>query len=143
MAQISFFPLGNFQNIYRLDEQSACEIIYRTRARLPPGCSQVAHKLSPSWKYLCPSSSPMAKILIPKLSSVKNIYGAPMTQNIYAQVAPRFKILMAHPWPKIFMPKILMALPWPKIFMAFPWPKIFMAFPWPKILMALSWPKIL
>ena len=61
----------------------------------------------------------MAETLTPKLSSVKNIYGAPMNENIYAQVAPKFKILMAHPWLKIFM-----ALPWPKIFMALKWPKI-------------------
>ena len=95
MAQIRFIPLGNFQNIYRLDEQSACEIIYRTRARLPPGCSQVAHKLPTS---------------------------CPQVGNTYAQVAllwpkylspscPQLKIFMVLPWLKIFMPMLPPGLP--------------------------------
>ena len=102
MAQIRFFPLGNLQ----MDEQSACEIIYRTRARLPPGCSQVAQNL--------PTSCPQV--------AHKLLLSCPQAGNTYAQVAllwpkylspscPQLKIFMVLPWLKIFMPMLPPGLP--------------------------------
>ena len=69
--------------------------------------------LSHGQEHLCPRGSSMARILILKLPSVENIYGARKAENIYAKLPPSWKYLGLYHGQKYLCPSHGQKYLWP------------------------------